>query len=408
MVLGDDNVSVGIGYSSSATFPPGKLAVDENSGSVVSGTAAGHFLNEDQDAFASSSYEKIGIFSFSNGLFSNGGHGGGGWLLSNIGGDFLATNCDVQNIGIRGIGYSVYPDYSNANVGGWFEANSGSSYNVGVYGATDGIASQNIAIYGYTPAGACTTGSCNDAAGWFNGDVYSISNYWLSDQRIKDNIQPLQGCSQIISALHPKSYSYKISDFPFLSLTQGTQDGLIAQDVESILPQLVSSIGVIPRKNQNGTLDTTGCSQAFKAVNYVGLIPYLIGAVQEQQNKVDSLANALEELNNQVNNCCANASHLRISHDVELSDLKTIILNQNSPNPFSEETYISYNIPSNVSKAMIMIYDKTGTLLKSLIIEDRGQGSIHIYAEKLNSGIYSYSLVADGQTIDTKQMICQK
>ena len=57
---------------------------------------------------------------------------------------------------------------------------------------------------------------------------------------------------------------------------------------------------------------------------------------------------------------------------------------------------------------MIIIYDKLGTVLKSIVIEERGEGSLHIYAEKLSSGTYTYSLIADGQTIDSKQMICQK
>ena len=88
--------------------------------------------------------------------------------------------------------------------------------------------------------------------------------------------------------------------------------------------------------------------------------------------------------------------------------MNTIILDQNSPNPFNEETFINYTIPKNVSKALIMIYDNSGQVLKKVIINDRGEGSLHVYAEKLSSGIYSYSLIADGQTIDTKQMVLQK
>ena len=94
--------------------------------------------------------------------------------------------------------------------------------------------------------------------------------------------------------------------------------------------------------------------------------------------------------------------------NVELTNANTIILDQNSPNPFSEETFINYTIPSGVSKAIIMIYDNLGQVLRTVVINDRGQGSLHIYAEKLSSGIYSYSLIADGKTIDSKQMVCQK
>jgi hypothetical protein len=159
-------------------------------------------------------------------------------------------------------------------------------------------------------------------------------------------------------------------------------------------------------------VDSSGLAPSYLAVNYVELIPYLIGAVNEQQLTIDSLAGLLADMQQQINNCCSAQGSAggtqRMAEAVELKDVTTIILNQNTPNPFSEETYIDYEIPSTINKALIIIYDKLGNVLRSIPISDRGEGSLHIYAENLSSGTYAYSLVCDGITIDTKQMVCQK
>ena len=85
-----------------------------------------------------------------------------------------------------------------------------------------------------------------------------------------------------------------------------------------------------------------------------------------------------------------------------------IILDQNSPNPFAEETRITYTIPESVSDAKLLFYDNSGKVLKTVTIEERGEGSLQVYVGNLSSGIYSYSLLADGKLIDTKRMVCNK
>jgi hypothetical protein len=46
--------------------------------------------------------------------------------------------------------------------------------------------------------------------------------------------------------------------------------------------------------------------------------------------------------------------------------------------------------------------------MQTVKINERGFGEMIVYAEKLSSGIYSYSLITDGKVIDTKKMICSK
>jgi hypothetical protein len=49
-----------------------------------------------------------------------------------------------------------------------------------------------------------------------------------------------------------------------------------------------------------------------------------------------------------------------------------------------------------------------GTVLKNIRINERGQGQMTVYAENLSAGMYTYSLVADGNIVATKKMICEK
>ncbi len=80
-------------------------------------------------------------------------------------------------------------------------------------------------------------------------------------------------------------------------------------------------------------------------------------------------------------------------------------LYQNSPNPFKTETTIRFEIPQSVNSARLYICNMAGTLLKSIVINQRGTGNVIIPENEFNAGMYLYSLVNDGKIIDTKQML---
>jgi hypothetical protein len=425
----DMTSSIGLGYTCNSTLP-GKLSVDQSytGGNVDVPTVAGYFHNGDVTGTASSPFDKRGVYAINDGLFSN-SHGGG-WILTNVGGDFEATNADVYNIAVRGR-TGINPSastYGLSGVGGWFDASNSTANNIGVYAYSGGLGSvSNYGIYAYAPLGTCIGAGCSDAAGYFNGDVFGINAYIASDSILKDNVQPLHNSMSVLNQLQPRSYTFRTQQFPSLNLPANTQDGLIAQEVESVLPGLVKNFV------QPSPLDSTGAVNAliapfdFKAVNYVALIPYLIGGIKEQQQILDSMRMAIQQMQVQLDNCCHagerrrggdegnnsgdntnKKNEERTSVNVQLSNANTIILDQNTPNPFKEETFINYTVPTEVLKAAIMIFDNTSRVLKTVVINERGNGTLHIYAENLSSGTYSYSLIADGKTIDTKKMVCQK
>jgi len=88
-----------------------------------------------------------------------------------------------------------------------------------------------------------------------------------SDRRLKKDIENLDyGLSEILQ-LHPKQYFWKNKEQNKKSL------GLIAQDVQTIISEIVTS--------QDDELKTLG-------INYTELIPVLINAIKEQQNIIDN------------------------------------------------------------------------------------------------------------------------
>lgn len=95
-----------------------------------------------------------------------------------------------------------------------------------------------------------------------------------SDARKKTEISPIHNAVQKMMLLGPKSYFLKDS----LSI-DSRQYGFIAQDLETILPEIVHGDG-----------------DEMKSVNYIQLIPWLTAALQEQQKMIEKLEERVAEL----------------------------------------------------------------------------------------------------------------
>ncbi|MBX2909014.1 MAG: tail fiber domain-containing protein [Chitinophagales bacterium] len=329
----------------------------------------------------------------------------------NIGGRFEAhgstMNASQSGIGVWGIAIDALD--RNAGVRG--EAFNG-DYNYGVYGLADS-GSNSYAIYGEAPH---SYGSA--WAGYFVGDVLSTTgNYQTSDKKLKENIKDISNSTALllINNLMPKTYNYNTGNYPSMNLSQSNQYGLIAQDVETVLPELVKDVIHPATKDKRGNIIHQEVS--YKALNYTGLIPIIIGAVKEQQYTIDSLKDVIDQrlsaLENRVNTCCGSFNSYKTDPNsentnyqtVNLSNLQTIILDQNTPNPFAEQTTISYFLPDNIKTAAIIFYNAEGREINRAEIATRGKGAINVYAQDLSSGIYSYTLIADGKVTDTKRMV---
>jgi len=290
----------------------------------------------------------------------------------------------------------------NINIGGDFHASNGGICNIGVRGVIDGEYKPlpSYGVYGEA------MDSLNYWAGMFNGYIGTTAGwYQASDARLKTNVKPVSSADalKILSQLKPSTYTFRRTDFKGVQLPDGSQYGLLAEDVKKVLPGLVRDMSVPARFDAQG--HPLSDAQTFEGVNYSALIPLLIASVKQ----LDSTNQSLQQQLSDLQNCCAmihtNQGSVNQS-TVSLSN-QAIILDQNAPNPFADQTTITYSIPSSVQDARILFYDNNGRVIKTVPIADRGQGSLLVYGSDLSSGTYSYTLLADGKVVDTKKMVKQ-
>lgn len=172
---------------------------------------------------------------------------------------------NVSLLGINGVDNSTfYGVYGEASFDS--QVNTGSSNNTfyGVYGRA-------VNSFGGNPG--------NFYAGYFAGNVHVTGTFTNpSDLRLKQDVKSLGYGLDALMQLRPVTFTWKDPT------QKGLQFGLIAQDVQPIIPELVSR-----RHDADGTLH----------MNYLGLVPVLIKAIQEQQQQVETEQKQLEHLKQQ-------------------------------------------------------------------------------------------------------------
>ena len=124
------------------------------------------------------------------------------------------------------------------------------------------------------------------------------------------------------------------------------------------------------------------------------------------------LVQSIGELNERINKLSQQKDYgvqlARSASDIdEEKTVTSASLQQNTPNPFSSQTKIRFTLPDNTRNAYIYIFDMNGKMQKQIAI-DSSMDSVTINGYELAAGIYLYSLVVNGQEIDTKRMILSK
>jgi hypothetical protein len=135
-----------------------------------------------------------------------------------------------------------------------------------------------------------------------------------------------------------------------------------------------------------------------KAINYMEMIPLLVQSINELNAEI-------EILKGQTQDGAVKAA--RTVTSVEGTSLPNNVLYQNSPNPFKEQTTIRFSLADDVTSAAICIFDMTGKMLKKLPVSS-GDSSVKVNGWELGEGMFLYTLLVNGQEIDTKRMIITK
>ena len=233
----------------------------------------------------------------------------------NIGTQAIVHSSQTKNIGFQalmfdggtgvtsednlGIELDISNSSTSSNKGITANINGASVNNTGLEVNVSGGSSSNIGMI----VNATTAAELNGNV-YVNGDLnYSGALNNTSDRNLKENIQPLANGIETIMKLNPTTYNFRgDGEYKGLALSRGLHYGLIAQEVEEVLPSLVKDNTHTYLETAEGTGPNNPDEKSevkvleYKTMNYTELIPVLIKAVQEQQEEIEKLKKQIEIL----------------------------------------------------------------------------------------------------------------
>ena len=236
------------------------------------GTNSGVIMQGKNINPSSSDYVGVQGYSAPTGFYGIGVKGYGGWkgVEGRCDQSVTANTGTGDRTGVYGVAY-----------------NGGTNY--GVKGYAIGSTGTNYGVWG-------TATGTNSRAGYFSGDLeYTGALVHTSDRKLKKNIIDIRNCLNVLSKMPAKEFEYRTDEFPTLHLPKTHQVGLIAQDVETAMPELVreSTMPVAADGEEGMKGDPSKKGDTYKTVDYIGLIPVLVGAIQEQQDEINALRKKL-------------------------------------------------------------------------------------------------------------------
>ena len=142
--------------------------------------------------------------------------------------------------------------------------------NIGVGTATP---ADKLHVAGDVRVGTGMTGCVKDAGGT------AIAGTCASDARFKKNITPFARALDSVTRLQPVHFYWRANEFADRHFAIGQTSGLIAQDVETVLPELVATD-----------------AQGYRAVRYGDLPMHMLQAIKDLKTENDDLRQRLELL----------------------------------------------------------------------------------------------------------------
>jgi|GEM_PF-3836137 len=222
-----------------------------------------------------------------------------------------------------------------------------------------------------------------------NGIIRGTELLTGSDAKFKKDIQTIKNPMEIISNLRGTTYSFTDQPIEGWDFAEGKHSGFIAQELEQDLPHVVFTD-----------------EQGFKSVNYIEIMPYLVEGMKQMSDEKAELERKVDELTDLL---IANGIMDKAGAGTGVfDDARGAELFQNVPNPFDRETKIQYFLPQGTANAELLVFDMNGRQIKTFPINEMGEGAVTLSGNELEAGMYIYSLIANGQEVETKRMILTK
>ncbi|MBK9047037.1 MAG: tail fiber domain-containing protein [Bacteroidetes bacterium] len=255
----------------------------------------------------------------------------------------------------------------------------------------------SMGVFGSNNSSPNAYGVVCQGSGYYTGNWFQ-----LSDRKLKKDVQPIQNAISRIMQLKPKSYNYEIDTYTGYGLPEGKQLGFIAQEVKEVFPELTKETihHKDPSNSEGDKIDVT-------MVNYIGLIPVLTSAIQEQEIKINEQNGMLKVQLERIEKL---EQLLGINQDNEdkVSDIPKTSDNkiQNCiPNPTSGATEIQFNTDLKAETVVLNVIDMQGQTIVSVPIVIKGKSTETVQLGAYATGIYTIELYVDGIKCDTKKVV---
>lgn len=217
--------------------------------------------------FINSGGGRVGYIGYDNGNLNFQAEGGG-YNIFNAGNGHVFNGTVVGNSPIIG-NSEIY-----AGVNNWFRVRGSS----GLYWENFGggwYMADTTWLRAYNNKWIYTGG-----VGRFDTRVETSRLQGVSDMRLKKDIKKIENATEKLNKINGYTYTWRDKkDFPGQAVGEGKDIGVIAQEMEKVFPETVLT-------NEHG----------YKSVNYNALIPVLIEALKESNQKIADLENRLNAM----------------------------------------------------------------------------------------------------------------
>jgi hypothetical protein len=133
------------------------------------------------------------------------------------------------------------------------------------------------------------------------GEIRATNNVtaYYSDERLKENIKPIKNSLSKLLSLNGVTFkSNKLAE-KYGYMNKSEQVGVIAQEVEKVLPQIVVPAPFDIAQDKDGN-EYSKSGENYKTVHYEKLIPLLIESIKEQNETIENLKIEIEKLKSKV------------------------------------------------------------------------------------------------------------
>jgi|GEM_PF-1777646 hypothetical protein len=232
------------------------------------------------------------------------------------------------------------------------------------------------------------------------GAVNAHQYFTLSDQRLKENLRPVDNSDAIINNINSYYYDFKKgfngSEY-YDSAKYTNRVGFLAQEVQELAPNLVNQL------DEKGLL----------AVDYQSFIPILTQYVKNQNKRINDLEEALLI-------CCASLQSVQPKETIETNDGQETIINEALkveeliakksvqqlkvvPNPNKGSFEITSEIP--IQPNQILITNLSGELVNDFSSIPVSSKSIQINLQGNRAGVYFVHLLENGNILESKKVV---